>query len=106
MQQAWVLRLIQNTGRKTEGKRPLARPRRRWEDNIRMDFREIGFKGVEWMHMDRDRNEWRAFVNFGFQKSRGISGLSDYWLLKRDSAPWSWGTLRSKTHPSFPLYDH
>jgi hypothetical protein len=36
---------------KREGKRPLGRPKRRWEDNIRMDIREIGWKGVDWTHL-------------------------------------------------------
>jgi hypothetical protein len=48
---------------KLEGKRPLGRPRRRWEDNIRMDLREIGWEGVDWMHLAQDRDKWRARVN-------------------------------------------
>jgi hypothetical protein len=44
-----------------EGKRPLGRPRRRWVDNIKMDLREIGWDGVDWMDMAHDRGEWRAF---------------------------------------------
>jgi hypothetical protein len=44
-----------------EGKRPLGRPRRRWEDGIKMDLREIGW-GVEWIHLAKDRNLWRAVV--------------------------------------------
>jgi hypothetical protein len=43
--------------RKFEGKRPLGRPRRRREDNIRMDLREIGWGGVDWMHMAQDRDQ-------------------------------------------------
>jgi hypothetical protein len=46
-----------------EGRRPLERPRRRWEDNIKMDFREIGFGDVDWIHWVRDRDRWRALVN-------------------------------------------
>jgi hypothetical protein len=46
-----------------EGKRPLERPRRRWEDGIKMDLREIGEGGVEWIHMAQDRDRWRAVVN-------------------------------------------
>ena len=47
---------------KPEGKRPLGRPRRRWEDNIKMDLREVG--GVEdWMELAQDRDRWRALVN-------------------------------------------
>jgi hypothetical protein len=46
-----------------EGMRPLRRPRRRWEDNIRMDHREIGWEGVGWMHLAEDRDQWQALVN-------------------------------------------
>jgi hypothetical protein len=48
---------------KPEGKRPLGRPRRRWEDNIKMDFREIEWGGVAWIHLAQDRDHWVAFVN-------------------------------------------
>ena len=48
---------------KPEGRRPLGRPRRRWEDNIRMDLREVGCGCVEWMELPQDRNRWRAFVS-------------------------------------------
>ena len=47
---------------KSEGKRPLGRPRCRWEDNIKMDLREVG-KGGDWMELDQDRDRWRALVN-------------------------------------------
>jgi ribosome biogenesis protein Nip4 len=46
-----------------EGRRPLERPRRRWEDNIKMDLRETGFGDVDWIHLVRDRDRWRAVVN-------------------------------------------
>jgi hypothetical protein len=48
---------------KPEGKGPLERPRRRWEDGIKMDLREIGWGGVEWIHLAQDRDLWRALVN-------------------------------------------
>jgi hypothetical protein len=49
---------------KPEGKRQLERPRRRWEDGIKMDLREIGWGGgVEWIHLAQDRDRWRAVVN-------------------------------------------
>jgi hypothetical protein len=48
---------------KSEGKRPLGRPRRRWEDNIRMDLREIGWGGMDWIDLAQDRDQWRALVN-------------------------------------------
>jgi hypothetical protein len=46
-----------------EGRRPLGSPRRRWEDNIEMVPREIGFRGVDWIHWAQDRDRWRALVN-------------------------------------------
>jgi hypothetical protein len=49
--------------KKPEGKRSLGRPRRRWEDNIRMDLREIGWGGTDWIDLAQDRDQWRALVN-------------------------------------------
>jgi hypothetical protein len=46
-----------------EGRRPLGRPRSRWEDNIQMDLWEIGFGDVDWIHLARDRDRWRTLVN-------------------------------------------
>jgi len=46
-----------------EGKRPLERHRRRWEDNIKTDLQEVGYGGVDWMKLAQDRDKWRAFVN-------------------------------------------
>jgi hypothetical protein len=46
-----------------EGRRQLGRPRRRWEDNIKRDLREIGFGGVDWIHWAQDRDRWQALVN-------------------------------------------
>jgi hypothetical protein len=46
-----------------ECKRPLGRPRRRWEDNIKMDLKEIGINGANWIQLAQDRVQWRAFVN-------------------------------------------
>jgi hypothetical protein len=46
-----------------EGKRPLERHRRRWEDNIKMDLREIGIDVTNWIQLAQDRVQWRAFVN-------------------------------------------
>jgi hypothetical protein len=48
---------------KLEGKRPLERPRRRWEDGIKMDLREIGWGSVEWIHLAQDRDCWRVVLN-------------------------------------------
>jgi hypothetical protein len=48
---------------KPEGKRPLGRPKRRWVDDIKMDLREIGWNGVDWINMAQNRDQWRALVN-------------------------------------------
>jgi hypothetical protein len=48
---------------KPEGKRPLERPRRRWEDNIKMDLQEVGCVSTDWIELAHDRDRWRALVN-------------------------------------------
>jgi hypothetical protein len=48
---------------KPEGRRPLGRPRRRWEDGVRMDLREIGLGGVDWIRLSQDRDRWRAVAS-------------------------------------------
>jgi hypothetical protein len=48
---------------KPEGKRPLGRPRRRWEDGVRMNLRDIGLGGVDWIRLAQDRDRWRAVVS-------------------------------------------
>ena len=48
---------------KTEGKRPVGRPRRRWEDNIKMDLQEVGCGGMDWIDLAQDRDRWMVFVN-------------------------------------------
>ena len=63
--------------RKPERKRPLGRPRRRWEDNIKMDLQEVGGGCGDWMELAQDRDRWRALVNTAMNlrvpKMRGIS---------------------------------
>jgi hypothetical protein len=49
--------------RKPEGKRPLGRPRRRWMDNIKMDLKERGWGGVDWIDLAEYGDQWRALVN-------------------------------------------
>ena len=48
---------------KPAGKRPLERPRCRWEDNIKMDLQEVGCEGIDWIELAQDRDRWRALVN-------------------------------------------
>ena len=48
---------------KSEGKRPLARPRRRWEDNIKLDIQEVGCGDMNWVELAYDKDRWRALVN-------------------------------------------
>jgi hypothetical protein len=48
---------------KPEGKSPFGRPRRRWEDNIKIDLQVVGCGGMDWIEEAQDRNRWRALVN-------------------------------------------
>jgi hypothetical protein len=48
---------------KTEGKKSLGRPRRTWEDNIRMDLRKEGWGGEDWIRLAQNRDQWRPLVN-------------------------------------------
>jgi len=48
---------------KPEGRRPLGRPRLRWEENIKMDLQEVGRGGMDWIELAQDRDRWRALVN-------------------------------------------
>jgi hypothetical protein len=47
---------------KLEGKRPVEKPKLRWEDNIKMDFQEVGYEGVGWIDLLQDRDRWWALV--------------------------------------------
>jgi len=62
---------------KPEGKRPLGRPRLRWEDNIKIDLQEVGGGDMDWIDLAQDRDRWwalvNAVVNLRFHKMRGIS---------------------------------
>ena len=61
---------------KPEARRPLGRPRHRWEDNIKMDLQEVGCGYMDWIEVAQDRDRWRALVNvvmnLGFHKMQGI----------------------------------
>ena len=48
---------------KPEGKRPMGRPRCRWEDNINMDLQKVGCEGMDWIELAQNRDRWRALVN-------------------------------------------
>jgi hypothetical protein len=48
---------------KPEGRKPLGRPRRRWEDNNKTDLREVGWGGMDWINLAQDGDRWRAVVN-------------------------------------------
>jgi hypothetical protein len=48
---------------KPEGKRPLGRPRRRWEDNIKMDLQEVGLECGDWIELAQDRARWRPLMS-------------------------------------------
>jgi len=72
-----VTRMVEDRGvqrvlvGKPEGKRPLGRPRRRWEDNIKMDLLEVGGGRGDWMELAQDRDRWRALVGT----------VRDFWVL-------------------------
>ena len=50
---------------KLEGKNPLGRPRRRWEDNIKMDHQEVGYEGMDWIDLAQESDWWQAILNEG-----------------------------------------
>jgi hypothetical protein len=56
----WVHRLLVG---KPEGKRPLGRPRRRWEDNIKIDLQEVSWEGTDWIDLAQERDRWRELLN-------------------------------------------
>jgi hypothetical protein len=59
-------------GEKPEEKRPLGRPWRRWENNIKMDFQEVGFGGMDWIELAQARERWRALANVVIEPSGSI----------------------------------
>jgi hypothetical protein len=87
MWHAWE-RCLQGLFGEYEGKRPLGRPRCRWEDNIKMDLREIRINGVNWIQLAQDRVQWRpcmnTVMNLRVPLESGISfdKLSDNQLFK------------------------
>jgi hypothetical protein len=71
--------------RRPESKRPLGRRRRRWEDNIKLDLRETGIDGANWIQLAQDRVQWRAFCEHGDEPSGSIK-KAGYFLI-------SWVTI-------------
>ncbi|KAJ4435345.1 hypothetical protein ANN_17958 [Periplaneta americana] len=61
-----------------EGKRPLGRPRRRWEDNIKMDLREVGYDDRDWLNLAQDRDRWRAYVRAAMNLRQSAISLGQY----------------------------
>ena len=76
---------------KPEGKRPLGRVRRKWEDNIKMDLQEVGLGAMDRIDLAQDTDRWRALVNalitFRFHKMRGVSWLAENRLASRRTLP-------------------
>jgi hypothetical protein len=64
---------------KPVAKRPLGRPRRRWEDNIRMGFGEVGWGNVDWIGLAKDRNRWRAHVNLVLNLQETVDWPNSWW---------------------------
>jgi hypothetical protein len=54
---------MQDFGGKPDGKRPLGRPRSRWEDNIKLDLQKVGCGGMDWIELAQDRDRWQALVD-------------------------------------------
>jgi hypothetical protein len=73
-----------------KGKRPLGRPRRRWEDNFKMDLQEVGVGRGDWMELAQDRDRWRALVgtvrNFRVPYMQGnfLTSCKVYWLASQE----------------------
>jgi hypothetical protein len=63
MWHAWDRKVYKVLVGKPDGKRPLEKQRRRWEDGIRMDLREIGWGSAKWIQLAQDRDRWRFLVN-------------------------------------------
>lgn len=72
--------------RKPEGKRPLKRPTHQWEDNITTNLKETGCKGVGWIHLAQERDQWQVTLNMGSIKVV-ISRVTE--LLKNEYGPLS-----------------
>jgi hypothetical protein len=65
----------------TEGKRLLGRSRCRWENNVKMVLREMGWCDIDWIHLAQDRDQWRALVNMVMNDDYHLLGDDAVWLL-------------------------
>jgi hypothetical protein len=72
---------------KPERKRPLGRSRRKGMDNIKIDLRDIGWDGMDWIDLAQDRDKWRALVNTVMNLWEVLEWLYNWRLLKKGSAP-------------------
>jgi hypothetical protein len=72
-----------------EIKRPLGRTRYGWKDDIKMDLREIGWRGMDWIDPAQDRDQWRALMNTVITCWEILEWLLNWRLLKKGSAPCS-----------------
>jgi hypothetical protein len=86
---------------KPEGKRPLGRPRRRWVDNIKMDLLEIGWGGVDWIGLARDRDRWRALVNavMNLRVPKNAGKLSSGYIIVGLSSSYQFHIVRYVVSP-------
>jgi hypothetical protein len=83
---------------KPEGKRPLGRTRRRWVDNIKMDLRERGWDGMDWIELAQDRGQWMALVNTVMK----LRGPYDCWEFPEWLHYWQF--LRKGLAPNLSKY--
>jgi hypothetical protein len=76
---------------KPEGKKPLGRPKCRWVNNIKIDLREMGWDGIDWIDLGEDRDKWRVLVNTvhrgSIKSCEFLEWLHNWQLLKKGSAP-------------------
>ncbi|KAJ4438662.1 hypothetical protein ANN_14609 [Periplaneta americana] len=75
-----------------EGKRPLGRPRRRWEDNIKMDLREVGYDDREWINFAQDRDQWRACEG-GNELPGSLKASKTHFDIERHARIPTWNTI-------------
>ena len=97
--------------RKPEGKRPLERCRRRWEDNIKMDLQEVGCGNLEWIELAWDKNRWRSVVNavmnlrVPYNLGNFLTSCRTGQLPNKNSAPWG-KEVRYRHFPEGPEESH